>query len=192
MNACDEIEKAGIRLVRPLLMDWCDTHEGFIDTNLFATPEVPQRLLGDFLILSKRTNVWVGVEVKTERTWTGNFYAETYSNAQPGEHERKGWLVTLRADWVVNVFLDVAVAVVMPLPQLRVWCIDQKNAFRYPVRNPHQEQRNLTQGHLVPYAELVQVGAVCPRFYFCGEDGRWVQGSFADVFGRKQAVRLVA
>lgn len=173
MSLTSEIEKAGIALVRPLLMEWCECHEGFIDTNTAQRSADWQRTLGDFLVKSKKTGRWVAVEVKTEERWTGNFFAETYSNAQPGAYERHGWLLTLKADALVNVFLDRRVAVVMSFPSLRQWLIEEENAYRYERRVPHRDQRNLTVGHIVPFDDLARVESVRPAFYQQQPDGGW-------------------
>lgn len=179
MSDTNETEKRGIELVWPLLLEWQRDNTGIINTNDAASSEIWQRTIGDFVLHHAKLGQFVGVEVKTEKQWTGNFYAETYSNAWPTKYERWGWLATLQADILVNVFLDRQIAAVMRLPRLREWCIDQDNARKYTLKPPHRSQRNLTLGHIIPFKDLVApVGA---EFYRCDDFGFWFPFVLEDI-----------
>lgn len=156
-SSTSDTERAGLALAMPLVRSWCAPGTEPIDTNTFVQSEHVQRSLGDYVI--RRPNgVWMGVEVKAEDECTGNLFVETWSNAVLGARERRGWVDTLRTDFLVAVYLDARVAVAMVFPELRDWWLTRGCDMRFPPRVPARslkgEQRNLTLGHLVPFVTL--------------------------------------
>lgn len=177
-----EVERQGIALVRPLLMRWVRPGADLIDTNNARQSEVWQRTIGDF-VMPMRDGSFSGVEVKTERRYTANFFVETWSNRAFGR-SRVGWPYTLSADALVMVYLDVRAAFVLPMPRLYAWLFDFGNLYRHqhrerPVhRSADGEQSNNTCGVPVPFSELLKpVGGTCYRLL---PDG-WHQADLADV-----------
>lgn len=147
---------------RLIKKEWADVSSGIsdtiYDTNDFNPSEVWQRTFGDLLYI--RAGRLFGAEVKTERKYTGNLFAETYSNAMPTQYERRGWLVTLTgAMSYINVFLDRMAVFYMKLPDLRKWLIDDERLRDFEMRLVRKSangcQKNQTIGHLVPYEQLM-------------------------------------
>ena len=140
MTFCDRVERDGIRLLTPFLED--TTKSGSL-RNTMTLPDAAalQRTVGDFIARRFSDNQEIGIEVKTERSHTGNIFAETWSNYVDGtltnSYEKRGWLYTLQADFLFAVFLSNERAYLIPFPAFRRWCINDGNLSRYREKEPH-------------------------------------------------------
>lgn len=124
-----QVEAKGVEwAVSELLPPYQKAGVPIIDTRFCRQRELMQRTFGD-LITMKDDGEVCSVELKTERRHTGNLFLESWSNlTRIAGYRRDGWLYTLQADVYINIFLDVEVAYVMPLPELRRWAVEDGNA----------------------------------------------------------------
>jgi hypothetical protein len=87
------------------------------------------------------------IEVKTEQSYTGNFFFETMSNV---ETERLGWVETTPADELFYLFWDEGKGYRIPDFQKLKFLFDyDKKNFREVSQRKHT-QANHTKGRLVP------------------------------------------
>lgn len=95
---------------------------------------------------------WQSVECKVEQEFTGNLFAETWSNREWG---KPGWLFTSSADILMTYFLDADKLICVGLPSFRQWLLDKDNPAidRYRSVQIKKPQRNDTHGVLVPIAD---------------------------------------
>lgn len=87
-----------------------------------------------------------------------NFFIETWSNKTFGR-QKPGWMVTLKADWLLYYFLDENSLYMIPVPSLWRWLFgDESNAGSIAnyrsVKQGKVEQKNVTCGHLVPIGHV--------------------------------------
>lgn len=173
-----------MRMVTPLLESWKVPGTTLLDTNDAHQAELWQRTLGDVLMTTRWDGKHKGVEVKGEKTYTGNLFIETWSNREFGR-QRIGWAFTTQCDSLVMVYLDVRAAFVMRMQKLYTWCFEDGNLYRLmpeKERVVHQSkegrQRNVTCGVPVPYSAVFPaINGVCYRLV----DDAWRHSDLADV-----------
>lgn len=153
-----EVERTGCRWVLELVERWRDPAQTIIDTGKSSRPAYIQRLVGDYIV-PMWDQVVRTVEVKTERTHTGNLFLERWSNlTADASYRRDGWVMTLQADLLYYVFLDREVIYGMSLLHLKEWAVTEGNWYRYPEKQVHTfldgGQKNNTIGHCAPLADM--------------------------------------
>jgi hypothetical protein len=88
------------------------------------------------------------VEVKTEQRYvTGNLFLETWSNRS---RLTQGWMVSMHADLLCYVFLDVERAFILGMPRLQNWAYREGGIYRFDEKLCPVDQLNDTWGRCVP------------------------------------------
>lgn len=172
MNAFNEaslVEHRGLAVLLPYITE--RAHEGrVVSASKGPLARTLQRSYGD-LFMNTDADTIRGLEIKVERSWTGNLFLETWSNRnledRDSHHERgstPGWLVTSRADLVLFYFLDTDDLVTVPMLRLKRWAFGsgpQGGVYAWPEKQQGRyAQRNDTWGRCVPVEHLErEVGA---------------------------------
>lgn len=165
MNAFDtgkNIERLSLDILRPFIQQrafngqYVVTLKGPLATDL-------QKTAGDMLYNTDAETV-VSVEVKAElENKHGNFFLETWSNR---ERLKSGWLVTLRADWLLYHFLENDELYVIPLAKLQRWAFHSGRIYTFPERKQSKyDQLNDTWGRCVPIDVVTREIGLRPPFH---------------------------
>lgn len=140
------------------------------------------RGLGYDVALVIGTGREVLVELKCERTHTGNLFLETWSNKAFGR-SRDGWMFTCKARDLWYFFEDTGDLYMMAFRELWEWAFGPAdgpggNIYRYPERRQRRhEQANSTLGCVVPVGDIRSIRKPCVAMYH----KRWVSGEWRDV-----------
>lgn len=178
MSAFDEscdVGRAGVGYAMEFMRQRVPGCE-LIDTSKMESVSEPmQKYFGDFLIQFPNGGRAFGVEVKTERKWTGNLYLETWSNKAFGR-QTEGWMVCLRSQWLLYVFLGPPVRLYsVNFPTLWTWFFGGEGARgaadRLAERLTGATQPNKTHGRLAPIRTLMEQCGM--REFTRGEAGVW-------------------
>lgn len=149
---------------RPRLMRWLGHHSlngQFVMTEKGRLSAEFQTVYGDAFMNRKSDGAVLAVEfkVEAENRW-GNAFLEIWSNLPA---RKKGWLHTLRADYLAYAFVASSELWVIDLPRLQKWAFDndKRNLRRFePKPQRKYSQLNVTVGSCVPLTVLSQeVGA---------------------------------
>lgn len=131
-----------------------------------------QLAYGDAFV--SRDGNFYACEFKVERTFTGNFFIETWSNRS---RFRRGWLDHLDADLLLYFFIGSGELFIIPFQRLKEWAFGgmfpQERLYSFPhVPQQKYRQANDTWGRLVPVSVVHQE----VRFRYWRKDDR---GEFA-------------
>ncbi len=169
MNAYTEasvVEHRGLAVLLPYLEE--RAYRGrIVSTAKGPLSRTLQRSFGDFFINVDAQTVR-SLEIKVERTWTGNLFLETWSNLNLADRDAHyehgstpGWMVTSRADLLLSYFLDTDDLVTVPLLRLKRWAFGsgpQDGIYAWPERiQGRHGQRNDTWERCVPVEHLERV-----------------------------------
>ena len=168
MNAFDKglaVEARGMAVLTPYLRARAKMGQ-IVVINKGPLQSYLQRSVGDALMNVSEDRL-VSIEVKCESDdQHGNFFLETWSNKnienryQHGERgSTPGWMLTLRADWLLYYFVEPDDLYIIDFFRLKQWafgCGDAKpNIERYPERRQGKyDQRNDTWGRCVPIVDV--------------------------------------
>jgi hypothetical protein len=168
-TAASGVEQQGLALLLPFLTD--RAYQGrIVSTSAGTLARTLQHHFGDVLMNTDASTVWA-LEIKVERSWTGNLFLETWSNRNldnKASHAERGsapgWLVTTRADLLLFYFLDSDDLVVAPTFRLKRWAFgsgEDGGVYGWPERRQRRyDQPNDTWGRVVPVDVLErEVGA---------------------------------
>lgn len=153
----DRIERLGREMCHPWLLD------RFVPGTLLDTRDARQRekwqkFAGDYIGVPRLTQKSkfevVGLELKTEREWTGNLFVETWAH-QEASREERGWLYTLNCDYIVFAFLDVRVAASLDFAKFKRTLLDDDYLWGYREVQVRRKQRN-TVGRLVDIQTAIE------------------------------------
>ena len=164
MNAFDEglaVEHQGMVVLTPFLRT--RAHDGqFVLVNKGPLCTFLQRSVGDALLNTTATTMTT-VEIKCEaEARYGNFFFETWSNKNLDgklRHAERGsspgWMMTLRADWLMYYFVATDDLYVMDFFKLKRWAFTHETGHpsieKYPERcQAKRQQPNDTWGRCVP------------------------------------------
>lgn len=123
-----------------------------------------QETVGD-LLFNKDGSVY-SVEIKCERTYTGNLFLETWSNRNLDDAESHsergsnvGWLTKLRSDLLFYYFIDKDTLLILSTLAVKRWAFGWNDTpgrlYSYKeVRQRAYFQKNDTLGRLVPIGRL--------------------------------------
>ena len=149
-----KVEEFGIVAVTPYLESVSLDNNRYIWTNDCSDQKTRielQHLVGDLIYTDINNNAHT-VELKTEQTFTGNLFCETWSNLNPRERKsRKGWMDTFQSELLWSCFLDKRLLYIIEFSKLHYWAFWKKQIYQYPEKYPQLEQRNNTYGHIVPW-----------------------------------------
>lgn len=119
-----------------------------------------QLVVGDALLNDRDGRMW-SVEIKIERTHTGNLFLEVWSNKNLKDRESHasrgstmGWLYHCRADVLMYYFLDSDDLYISNLFKLKQWAFgvdgNPGRIYTFPERQQKQyDQLNDTHGRVV-------------------------------------------
>jgi hypothetical protein len=124
-----------------------------------------QETTGDAIFNSDPDTMWT-VEIKAERTFTGNLFLETWSNRNLEDRYRhaergsnRGWMDKLVADLLLYYFLDVDRLYIINLFKLKQWAFGGGDGvgriYSFPEKKQGRySQLNDTWGRIVPIATI--------------------------------------
>jgi hypothetical protein len=153
------VEHRGLAMLIPFLEE--RAYKGrVVSTARGALAKTLQTNFGDLLMNTDAETVWA-IEVKVEQVWTGNLFLETWSNRNlddKASHAERGcnpgWLLSTRADLLLNYFLDTDELVVVPVFRLKRWAFgsgEDGGIYAWPEkRQGRYLQANDTWGRCVP------------------------------------------
>ena len=158
-EAC-KIGDSGIIELLPLVK--CRSYQGrFVLTNKGNISAFLQKSIGDIAFNCKNQKIW-GIEVKTERKTTGNFFLELWSNRS---RQTPGWMHTLITDFLWYYFQDSKTLYSIQFKKLQDWAFTKDKIYQFPLKQQKAYQQfNDTWGALVPIS-LVQNEVGIKKFY---------------------------
>ena len=157
---CSKIEKASFEII----YEWLE------DKTLKIFPfneEDWQKNYGDFVAVKE--DVAKRVDLKAEERWTGNIFAETWSN-RTYNFANPGWMHHLKADQIWYFFFDTRKLIFIEFKEFKEWFDKQEYnytdeygnksikpnswMFKEKVQDKHK-QKNITVGRIVPIQFLI-------------------------------------
>ena len=140
------VGKSGVLDLLPLV-EYHSYQGRFVLTDKGNISAFLQKTIGDIAFNCKNQMVW-GIEVKTERKSTGNFFLELWSNRS---RQTQGWMHTLTTDFLWYYFLDSKILHSIYFKKLQEWAFVNGRIERFPLRKQNSyRQLNDTWGALVP------------------------------------------
>lgn len=178
------IEEQGVQLAMSMFRFNAGAEGVILDTKNALRRAIWQRSFGDFIIQSRFTGKLFSVEVKTERTYTGNLFVESWSSYIPADqdqsHARRGWIHTLECDYLLAIYLDTLFGFIIPFQSLQRWCctgdnlsLKQRGYKEKSCRDWREmKQLNCTLGYPVPFKDFTEELGV--RKYQFDTCGNWI------------------
>ncbi len=160
--------EAYVRL-KPYIREYSESGYVMVEKSPLAT--VLQETVGDIMFNHRKMGRLVTVEVKAERTHTGNLFLETWSNLNVSDVEsfeargnNPGWLLKIYPTLLFYYFLDTDRLYIIRFHKLARWAFETRSKnnpdcaprifdFREVAQSKYS-QKNKTVGHLVPLSVI--------------------------------------